>query len=235
RDHRDLPTNQFGRQRRQPVALIFGEPVDDFDVLALNEACVLEALAECAQTVGLCVSRCGIEKSDDRHCRLLRWRREWPPGRRAAECGQQFPPSDGDCHTPLPREVRKGNDTTPLACSLHVQGGQDAACFDLSLRLLLPPPALCERRHRSLARRLVAVHRSARYAAGGGGGGFGGLGGGGLGGRGGKMATRNVKCVLVVVISVLFCPNLPRPARQRGRAWEAATTAAAAKAAANNS
>src|SRR5262249_10763114 len=27
---------------------------------------------------------------------------------RAAECGQQFPPSDGECHTPLPCEVRKG-------------------------------------------------------------------------------------------------------------------------------
>src|SRR5262249_3243176 len=26
------------------------------------------------------------------------------------------PPSDGDCHTPLPCEVRKGNDTTPRAC-----------------------------------------------------------------------------------------------------------------------
>ena len=35
---------------------------------------------------------------------------------RAAECGQQFPPFDGDCHTPLPCEVRKGNDTTPRAC-----------------------------------------------------------------------------------------------------------------------
>jgi hypothetical protein len=34
--------------------------------------------------------------------RLLRTRRE-RPRRRAAECGQQFPPSDGDCHTPLPR------------------------------------------------------------------------------------------------------------------------------------
>ena len=92
---------------------------------------------------------------------------------------------------------------------------------------LPPPPTLRERGHRGLARWLVAVHRMP--AAGGGGGGFGGLGGGGLGGRGGKMATRKVKCVLVVVISVLFCPNLPRPARQRGRAWEAATTAAAAK------
>src|SRR5262249_37809359 len=95
---------------------------------------------------------------------------------------------------------------------------------------LLPTPALRERGHRGLARGVVAVHRMP--PAGGGGGGFGGLGGGGLGGRGGKMATRKVKCVLVVVISVLFCPNL---LRQRGRAWETATTAAAAKAAANNS
>src|SRR5262249_23394931 len=33
-----------------------------------------------------------------------------------AECGQQFPPSYGDCHTPLPREVRKEKNTTPRAC-----------------------------------------------------------------------------------------------------------------------
>src|SRR5262249_15704179 len=48
--------------------------------------------------------------------RLLRPRRERPRGCRAAERDQQFPPSDGDCHTPLPREVRKWNDTTPAAC-----------------------------------------------------------------------------------------------------------------------
>src|SRR5262250_1414576 len=29
---------------------------------------------------------------------------------------QQFPPSDADCHTPLPCEVRRGKDTTPRAC-----------------------------------------------------------------------------------------------------------------------
>jgi hypothetical protein len=39
-------------------------------------------------------------------------RRKRPRDRRAAECSQQFPPSDGDCHTLVPREVRKGNDTT---------------------------------------------------------------------------------------------------------------------------
>src|SRR5262245_27815059 len=47
---------------------------------------------------------------------LLCARRERPSGHRAAECSQQFPPSDGDCHTPLPCEVRKGKDTTPRAC-----------------------------------------------------------------------------------------------------------------------
>src|SRR5262249_36306359 len=38
-------------------------------------------------------------------------RRERPRHYRAAECSQQFPPSDGDCHTPLPREVRKRKDS----------------------------------------------------------------------------------------------------------------------------
>jgi len=37
---------------------------------------------------------------------LLRARHERPRRGCTAECGQQFPPSDADCHTPLPREVR---------------------------------------------------------------------------------------------------------------------------------
>src|SRR5262252_4480072 len=69
--------------------------------------------------------------------RLLRARHERPCSRRAAECGQQFPPSDVDCHTPLPCEVRKGKDTTSQARSLAVQGGQDAGCFQLGGRLQL--------------------------------------------------------------------------------------------------
>src|SRR5215831_19217217 len=48
--------------------------------------------------------------------RLLRTRRERPCDCRAAKCGQQFPPSDDDCHTPLPCEVRKAKNTTPRAC-----------------------------------------------------------------------------------------------------------------------
>jgi hypothetical protein len=46
---------------------------------------------------------------------LLPARRKWPR-RHTAECSQQIPPSDGDCHTPLPREVRKEKDTTQRAC-----------------------------------------------------------------------------------------------------------------------
>src|SRR5262249_16518586 len=53
-------------------------------------------------------------------CRPLRAPRKGPRRCWAAECDQQLPPSDGDCHTPLPCEVRKRNDTTPQARSLHV-------------------------------------------------------------------------------------------------------------------
>src|SRR5215475_576327 len=79
----------------------------------------------------------------------------------AAECGQQFPPSDGDCHTPLPCEVRKWNDSTPRACSLAVQGGRMlvASTSVVASTALLPPPTLSECRHSALARRGIAVRR----------------------------------------------------------------------------
>ena len=50
-DHGDLSANQFGRQRRQPIELILGPAVFDRHVLALDIAGLLQALAECAQTV----------------------------------------------------------------------------------------------------------------------------------------------------------------------------------------
>ena len=63
---------------------------------------------------------CVHEHADASHAlALLRARRERPRGSRAAECSQQFPPSDGDCHAPSRAMVRKCNDTTPRACSLH--------------------------------------------------------------------------------------------------------------------
>jgi hypothetical protein len=59
--------------------------------------------------------------------------------------------------------------------------------------LSLSPPALGERRHDALERRLVAVRRRDRYAARGGGAGFGGLGGVGFGGFDGTMALGILK------------------------------------------
>ena len=116
----------------------------------------------------------------------------------------------------------------------------------------LPPPALCECCHRGLARRLVAVRRAARLAL------AKGerpqpwlayLRGGGLH----DAADRDAVGEYVEVVVVPFAGRaksrdtledqllghvsrkLTRSPRQRGRAWEPATTAAAAKAAANNS
>jgi hypothetical protein len=83
-DHRDPSLHQFRRQRRQPIDLVVGPAVFDRDVLAFDQARVFQALAECTQAVSF--GRRGVEKSDHRHRRLLRMRRE-RPRRRAAECG----------------------------------------------------------------------------------------------------------------------------------------------------
>src|SRR5262249_11357582 len=96
--------------------LIFGPAIRDHDALALDIAGLFESLAKGADAFREPVRRYAAEKPDHRDGRLLRMRRERPRRRRTAECDQQFPPSDGDCHTPLPCEVRKGNDSTPRAC-----------------------------------------------------------------------------------------------------------------------
>src|SRR5262249_59708555 len=90
--------------------------VFDRQILALDITGLLQALAKAPKAPRLSVRRLGIEMADHRHRRLLRPRRQRPCSCRAAECSQQFPPSDGDCHTPLPCEVRKGKDTTRQAC-----------------------------------------------------------------------------------------------------------------------
>src|SRR6516225_4124094 len=98
------------------MELMFRRAVFDHDVLALDEARFLQALTEGGHEVHSVSERGVPQEPDHRHRRLLRVRRERPGCRRAAECDQQLPPSDGDCHTPLPCEVRKENDTTPRAC-----------------------------------------------------------------------------------------------------------------------
>src|SRR6516162_10869523 len=90
-------------------------PDVDPQVAALAPAQLLQHLPE-SRDAGLLVLvlRRVHQHADAPHpLALLRARRERPRGRRPAECGQQFPPSDSDCHTPLPCEAREGNDTTP--------------------------------------------------------------------------------------------------------------------------
>src|SRR5262249_5712546 len=85
-------------------------------VLATDVTGFSKPVAERIRKARQSIRRPAIDEPDHRYRRLLRARRERPHDGHAAECGQQFPPSDGDCHAPLPREVRRGNDTTPRAC-----------------------------------------------------------------------------------------------------------------------
>src|SRR5262249_21106431 len=107
-DHAHLSAKEIGGQRRQTLVATLGPAVFDPYITALYIAGFAEALAEGVCELRIFPGRSAVEEPDYRHRRLLRTRRERPRGRRAAECGQQFPPSDGDCHTPLPCEVRNG-------------------------------------------------------------------------------------------------------------------------------
>src|SRR5262249_3761058 len=106
-NYRRPPADQIRCQCRQPVELIFRPTVFDRDILALAKAGLFQTFAKCAQAVRESIRRYRGEEADNRQRLLLRARGE-RPCRRAAECDQQFPPSDGDCHAPLPCEVRKG-------------------------------------------------------------------------------------------------------------------------------
>src|SRR5262249_51328660 len=71
--------------RRQSIHLILGPAVFDRDVLTLDIAGILEALAKYAQTIGVHVRRCGSKKPDHRRRRLLCLRAERPRRRRPTE------------------------------------------------------------------------------------------------------------------------------------------------------
>jgi hypothetical protein len=102
--------NQISRQCGQPFVFIPGEAIFDSDVLTLDKACVFQTLTERSEELWGVAGRPGVEDPDHRHrLGLPRPRHERPRHGRAAEHGYQSPPSDGDCHTLLPRKVRKGN------------------------------------------------------------------------------------------------------------------------------
>src|SRR5215831_8031479 len=97
------------------MILAFEPVILDGYVLATDVTGFSKPVAERIRKARQSIRRPAIDEPDHRHRRLLRACRERPRHRRATECGQQFPPSDGDCHTPLPCEVRKDNDITPRA------------------------------------------------------------------------------------------------------------------------
>jgi hypothetical protein len=74
------------------MGLIFRRAVFDHDVLALDEACFLQALAERGHQVSGICERGVPQETNNRHCRLLRTRRE-RPRRRAAEQRDELAPS----------------------------------------------------------------------------------------------------------------------------------------------
>src|SRR5215475_4287545 len=116
-DHAYPQTDQFVCKRAETVGLSFRKSILDGNILPNNVSQVAQAPLEGVSAGYHRGGRVDAQKSnrDFIGC-LLRARREWPRRRSTAECGQQFPPSDGDRHAPLPREVRKGKDTTPRVC-----------------------------------------------------------------------------------------------------------------------
>src|SRR6516164_3195849 len=104
-NHIHIQANQFGGKRVKSFELAFSPSGLNSEVTAFHVTKFPQPRAD--RVDEWLRWRAGLKQAQtpELTC-LLRARRE-RPRRRAAECGQQFPPSDGDCHTPLPREVRK--------------------------------------------------------------------------------------------------------------------------------
>src|SRR5262249_20827947 len=84
-DHCHLTTNQLSRQRRHSVVLPARPAILNRHVLTLDIACFLQALTKRAHHRRVCVRRCAVKKSNHRHRRLLRARRQRPRGRAAEQ------------------------------------------------------------------------------------------------------------------------------------------------------
>jgi hypothetical protein len=84
RDDGNAATNQVGRQLRQLINMIFGPAVLDRHVLARYVTRFAEPLTECSYEVGAGRGRT-VQKSNRRHCRLLRACGD-RPSRRPADC-----------------------------------------------------------------------------------------------------------------------------------------------------
>jgi len=68
-------------------------------------------------------------------------RRERPRRRRAAEWNQQFPPSDGDCHTPLPVRGAQTQRYHAISVQSSRPGGRGRRCFPPRTSMTAEVPA----------------------------------------------------------------------------------------------
>src|SRR5262249_26091486 len=83
--HGHLTMNQIGGHRRQSINSALRPAIFDRHVAAFDVAGFLQGLTECSRHWLVSGRRLGVEKSDHRHRRLLRARRERPRDGRAAE------------------------------------------------------------------------------------------------------------------------------------------------------
>src|SRR5262249_30880167 len=84
-DDADLMPNQVADECRQSIVLTLGPAIFDRNVLPLDVSALLQSLMECRECIGGLAGGPTAEKADHGQHRLLRARREWPRGRRAAE------------------------------------------------------------------------------------------------------------------------------------------------------
>ena len=98
------------------MELMFRRAVFDHDVLALDEACFLQALTEGGHEVHSVSERGVPQEPDHRHLRLLRARRERPGNRRAAEQRDEIAP----LHCPVPPVLRPKDSTALLRCGISL-------------------------------------------------------------------------------------------------------------------
>ena len=85
-NHSNATADEVGHERRQAIVLALQPVVLDRHVLALDVAGFVEGFAERRAKARGFVGRSGADKADDRHCRLLRTRRERPSRRAAEQC-----------------------------------------------------------------------------------------------------------------------------------------------------
>src|SRR5262249_58109250 len=95
-DHTHMTVGELRRKCRQSIVLALRPPILDRDILTLDIACFFQALAKRAQTVRIQVRRGSAEKSDHRHRRLLRARRERPCDDRAANKRDELAPPNAE-------------------------------------------------------------------------------------------------------------------------------------------